>query len=81
MQKQSLLDSFLQQVENSKSFQRIMADGKVSDAEVNELLENINSLMSKIEKKLSTEDFDLVSELVTELSVFYAVTKSNERIN
>ena len=41
MEKQSLLDSLVLQVENSKSFQSIIADGKVTDSEIKTLSERI----------------------------------------
>lgn len=80
MSKQSLMDSLVLQVENSKSFQTIMADGVVTDSELKTLAERISSLIEQAEKNLSAEDFKLVSELMGELAVFYAVTKFNEKV-
>ena len=80
MEKQSLLDSLVLQVENSKSFQSIIADGKVTDSEIKTLSEHICHLMSQVEEKLSTDDFKLVSDLLTEMAVFYVVSKFNEKV-
>lgn len=80
MEKQSLLDSLSLLVENSKSFQSIMADGKVTEEEIKTLAERICQLMSQVEEKLSADDFKLVSELITEMSVFYVVSKFNEKV-
>ena len=65
MERQTLLDSLVEQVEKSKSFQNIMADGKVTDSEVMALADRINVLIAQVEKKLSDEDFKLVSELLS----------------
>ena len=80
MERQTLLDSLVEQVEKSKSFQNIMADGKVTDSEVMALADRINVLIAQVEKKLSDEDFKLVSELLSELAVLYAITKFNEKV-
>lgn len=80
MERQTLLDSLVEQVEKSKSFQNIMADGKVTDSEVMALADRINVLIAQVEKKLSDEDFKLVSELLSELAVFYTITKFNEKV-
>lgn len=75
-----LLDSLIQQVESSNSFQKIMEDGQVTDSEIQSLSERINSLMVQVENKLSADDLQLVSELLTELTVFHVVTKLNEKV-
>ena len=75
-----LLDSLIQQVESSNSFQKIMEDGQVTDSEIQSLSERINSLMVQVENKLSADDLQLVSELLTELTVFHVVTKFNEKV-
>lgn len=80
MERQTLLDSLVEQVEKSKSFQNIMADGKVTDSEVMALADRINVLIAQVEKKLSDEDFKLVSELLSELAVLYTITKFNEKV-
>ncbi|MBQ9770397.1 MAG: hypothetical protein IJW23_01090 [Lentisphaeria bacterium] len=79
MEKQSLLESLLLQVEKSKSFQSIMEDGKVTDSEIEMLSDRVNSLMAQAEEKLSDEDFKLVSEILTEFAVFYVVTNIKEK--
>lgn len=75
-----LLDSLIRQVESSNSFQKIMEDGQVTDSEIQSLSERINSLMVQVKNKLSAEDLQLVSELLTELTVFHVVTKLNEKV-
>ena len=75
-----LLDSLIRQVESSNSFQKIMEDGQVTDSEIQSLSERINSLMVQVENKLSADDLQLVSELLTELTVFHVVTKLNEKV-
>ena len=80
MERQMLLDSLIQQVESSNSFQKIMEDGQVTDSEIQGLSERINSLMVQVENKLSADDLQLVSELLTELTVFHVVTKFNEKV-
>ena len=80
MERQMLLDSLIQQVESSNSFQKIMEDGQVTDSEIQSLSERINSLMVQVENKLSADDLQLVSELLTELTVFHVVTKFNEKV-
>lgn len=79
MEKQSLLDALLLQVEKSKSFQFVMEDGKVTDSEIEMLSDRVNSLMAQAEEKLSDEDFKLVSEILTEFAVFYVVTNIKEK--
>ena len=75
-----LLDSLIRQVESSNSFQKIMEDGQVTDSEIQSLSERLNSLMVQVENKLSADDLQLVSELLTELTVFHVVTKLNEKV-
>ena len=79
MEKQSLLESLLLQVEKSKSFQSVMEDGKVTDSEIEMLSDRVNSLMAQAEEKLSDEDFKLVSEILTEFAVFYVATNIKEK--
>ena len=79
MEKQSLLESLLLQVEKSKSFQSVMEDGKVTDSEIEMLSDRVNSLMAQAEEKFSDEDFKLVSEILTEFAVFYVATNIKEK--
>lgn len=80
MKKQFLLDALLEQIGNSESFRKIMEDGLVTEQELAQQADRVNSLISTIEDKFSAEDFALVSELITELSVFYTITKFNEKV-
>lgn len=79
MSQQNLLDQLNKIVESRPSFQTIMADGVVSDAEIEEQAKLVNELIGKVEKTLSPADFSLVSELIAELSVLQLVTRLNHK--
>ena len=81
MKEQDLLSVLICGVEKSDSFQKIMADGCVSDDEIAELAERVNVLMRRAEAELSEKDFALVAELLTELSVFFAVAKDKMKVD
>lgn len=61
-------------VERSESYRQIMADGKVEDHEIEGQARVVEKLVERLEKQLSADDFDLVTELMAELSVFHAIT-------
>ena len=69
----NLLDSLAETVEKSDSFRRIMADGIVEDAEIEQQGKLVEDLIAKLEKQLSADDFALVSQLISELSVFHVI--------
>lgn len=75
-----VIDRLTELVERSESFRRIMADGVVEDREVEEQAQRVEELLEKTEKKLSAEDFALVTELMAELSVLQVVTNYNRRV-
>ena len=75
-----VVDRLTELVERSESFRRIMADGVVEDREVEEQAQRVEELLEKTEKKLSAEDFALVTELMAELSVLQVVTNYNRRV-
>lgn len=75
-----VIDRLTELVERSESFRRIMADGVVEGREVEEQAQRVEELLEKTEKKLSAEDFALVTELMAELSVLQVVTNYNRRV-
>ena len=70
----NLLDRLTETVEKSESFRRIMADGIVEDAEIEDQGKLVESLIAKLEGQLSAADFELVSQLIAELSVFNVIS-------
>lgn len=72
--KMNLLDRVSEAVEKSESFSRIMADGIVDDAEIEAQGKLVEDLISKLETQLSDADFQLVSQLIAELSVFNVIS-------
>lgn len=70
----NLLDRVSEAVEKSESFSRIMADGIVDDAEIEAQGKLVEDLISKLETQLSDADFQLVSQLIAELSVFNVIS-------
>lgn len=69
-----LIDKLSDSVEKSESFRRIMSDGIVDDAEIEMQGKRVEELIEKLENQLSDSDFELVSELISELSVFHLVS-------
>ncbi len=55
------------------SFKKIMEDGIVTDSELAEQANRINSLLHKVEDLCSEEQTELVKELLAEMSVFFSV--------
>lgn len=72
-----LLDKLSESVEQSENFRRIMKDGIVEDSEIEAQGKVVESLIEKLENQLSAADFELVSNLISELSVFQLI--SNDR--
>jgi hypothetical protein len=60
-------------VYESKSFQRIMADEKVTDEEVAAQGNLVVKLFHEIETKLSEKDKELVIQAISELAVLYEI--------
>lgn len=65
-------------VEHSESFQKIMADGVVEDAEVEGQANRVSELFAEVEKALSPTQFELVSKCIAELCVLNAVYRYNQ---
>lgn len=57
---------------NQPSFQQIMADGVVTEAELTEQGEHVTQLLKQMEQNLSAEQIDQVRELLAEISVLVA---------
>ncbi len=55
------------------SFQKIMADGQVTDIELREQTERVISLLHEVEKRLSEEDQQLVKKLFAEANVLSTI--------
>ena len=69
-----LLDRLSESVEKSENFRRIMSDGIVDDSEIDAQGKLVEGLISKLENQLSESDFELVSDLISELSVLYVIS-------
>lgn len=69
-----LLDKLSESVEKSENFRRIMKDGIVEDSEIEAQGKVVESLIEKLENQLSAADFELVSNLILELSVFQLIS-------
>ena len=70
----NLLDKLSESVEKSENFRRIMKDGIVEDSEIEAQGQVVESLIEKLENQLSAADFELVSNLISELSVFQLIS-------
>ncbi len=68
-------DLILQQ----SSFQKIMEDGVVTEEEIKEQQERVVELLHKLEQNLSSEQIDMVRELLAEISVLVAVRNIFEK--
>lgn len=60
---------------NQPSFQKIMEDGVVTDAEIKEQGERVIASLKEIEKIASPEVIDKVRELLAEISVLAAINQ------
>lgn len=74
--KTDLLEKFLELAEQQTSYRVIMADGIVDDNEIEAQVARVNMLKEKLEKRLSVEDFTLVSEFISELNVLSVICNS-----
>ena len=55
------------------SFQKIMEDGVVTEEELAEQKERVISLLKEIEQSFTSEQIDLIRELLAEISVLIAI--------
>lgn len=60
---------------NNPSYQKIMEDGIVTDEEIQEQAEKIDSMLKDMKSKYSTEQFAEVQNLIAEVSVLFVVSK------
>lgn len=65
-------------VQKSASFQKIMEDGIVEDCEVEEQAKRVETLLAELERTLSPEDFERVTEFMAELSVLQVILRYNQ---
>ena len=73
-----LLQRLDELVQKSTSFQKIMEDGVVEDAEVEEQARLVDAMLSDLEKSLSPADFARVTEFMAELSVLQVTMRYNQ---
>lgn len=60
------------------SFQKIMADGVVTDLELFQQGERVTALMRRLESECSPGQVELIKELIAEMSVLYTVYHYSE---
>lgn len=65
-------------VQRSASFRKIMEDGVVKDREIEEQAKRVETLLAGLERTLSPEDFERVTEFMAELSVLQVVLGYNQ---
>jgi hypothetical protein len=66
-------------VAESPSFETIMKDGVVTDEEIDSQSQHVVTHLQALEKTLPAESRDQVLEVLTELSVLYAIQRTHER--
>lgn len=60
---------------NNPSYQKIMEDGIVTDEEIQEQAEKIDSMLKDMKSKYTLEQFSEVQRLIAEVSVLFVVSK------
>ena len=60
---------------NNPSYQKIMEDGIVTDEEIQEQAEKIDSMLKDMKSKYTPEQFAEVQNLIAEVSVLFAILK------
>lgn len=60
---------------NNPSYQKIMEDGIVTDEEIQEQAEKIDSMLKDMKSKYTIEQFSEVQKLIAEVSVLFVVSK------
>jgi hypothetical protein len=66
-------------VQKSPEFQKIMADGQVTDEEIKGQVKLVIDLFKEIDSKLSDKDKELVVKAIAELAVLYEVSAYKDR--
>ncbi len=69
----NLIEYLQELVINNENYQRIIADGIISDEEMTEQVAEVEGKISDLEQTLSKSDFKKVAELLAELSVLHAI--------
>lgn len=64
-----------EQIQQQPSFQKIMADEKVTDSEVEEQSQLVISLLKELETLLSPALLEKVSDILVEMGVLYAIAQ------
>ncbi len=75
----NLLDYLQELVVNNANYQRIIADGVITDEEMTEQVAEVEGKISDLEKTLSNSDFKKVAELLAELSVLHAIIEQKNK--
>lgn len=65
-------------VANTPSFKKIMEDGIVTDEELLAQTEVVTELFHKVEDNCTTEQLDIVKNLLSEMNVLYAIYNYKE---
>lgn len=60
---------------NNPSYQKIMEDGIVTDEEIQEQAEKIDSMLKDMKNKYTPKQFEEVQKLIAEVSVLLAINK------
>lgn len=60
---------------NNPSYQKIMEDGIVTDEEIQEQAEKIDSMLKDMKSKYTPEQFKEIQSLIAEVSVLFVVNK------
>lgn len=60
---------------NNPSYQKIMEDGIVTDEEIQEQAEKIDSMLKDMKNKYTPEQFVEVQSLIAEVSVLFVVSR------
>lgn len=68
-------------IENHPSFKKIMEDGIVSDAELEEQTQKVISLFEQLGNELSAEQQELVVSLLGEMNVLQVVNQTYQLQN
>ena len=79
MEKQHhFLSDIEEMITHEDSFQKIMADGRVTDEELHEQAIRVLNLLHEVEHRLNPDDLNLVRKLFAETNVLTAVYHYHE---
>lgn len=71
----NLLEKLLCQAEKNVHYQEIMADQVVELSEFEAQAQRVDDLIVQAENQLSDADFELVTNLISEMGVLFAISK------